>query len=492
MHLRRGARFSDGRPITSGDVLFSFEIAYDPKLHPATQDLLMVGGKPMTLEAIDSFTVAIHVPARYALFLPAIGAVSILPRHVLEGPFREGTFAAAYGTSTKPESLITSGPFRLKQYVPNEKTVLSPNPYWYGVDAEGRRLPYLDEVVLLIVPDLNTASLQFESGVLDALDLVQPQDYARYFENQRKGNFTLYDLGPMLAVSYLVFNQNLVREAKPGRSVGDPQVGPVKYAWFSSPVFRRAVSHAIDRGAMIRGPLFGEGVKSWSTTTMGDKNWYTPDVAGADYDPEESRRLLASLGFRDRDGDGLLEDPAGKPVSFTLKTAAGNPPLIQMATLIQDDLAKVGIKCVPSVIDFGTLVTNLRFDFQYDAALLGYQSGVPPDPAMMQNIYRSSGSMHAWSILQPHPETSAEAGIDSLLAVNVSTDDMDTRKRTWSEIQKLFNRECFLVWLVTPRWKVPIRNRFGNVQPTAIPPRILWNLDRVFVKDAGTAGEPRR
>ena len=481
-HLRRGARFSDGRPITSADVLFSFEVCYDPKLHPSAQDLLMVGGKRLEVTAPDAHTVMFRLPEPYALFLPAIGAVGILPKHVLDAPFRQGRFAAAYHTSTKPESLVTSGPFRLKQYVPNEKVVLAPNPHWYGVDANGRRLPYLEELVFLIVPDLNTASLQFESGNLDALDYVNASDYRRYAGNQTKGNYTFHDLGPVLGVPFMFFNSNVVREPRPGRSVGEPYVGSAKYAWFSSPVFRRAVSHAIDRDAIIRGPLFGEGVKCWSIATMGDKTWYTPDVTGADYDPAESRRLLASLGLQDRDRDGFIEDARGNAVSFTLKTAAGNPVLMQMCTLIQDDLAKVGIRCVPIAAEFNTLIVNLRNDFQYDAALIGFQSGVPPDPGMSQNILKSSGSMHSWNIRQPHPETASEATIDSLLAVNVSTNDMVVRKRTWSEIQKIFNRETFLIWLPTVRWKVPIRNGFGNLQPTAIPPRILSNIDCVFVR----------
>ena len=487
LHLRRGARFSDGHPITSADVLFSFEVCYDAKLHPSNQDLLKVGGKPFAVTAPDPQTVVIRVPDRYAMALQAIGSVNVLPKHVLEASFREGRFAASYGTSTRPESLVSSGPFVLKKYVPNEMLVLGPNPYWYGVDARGHRLPYLDELVFLIIPDLNTESLQFDSGVLDALGFVGGRDYQHFKENQSKGDYTFYDLGPMLASQYLVFNLNRVRAPKTGKQVGEPYVGSEKYSWFNSPVFRRAVSHAIDRDAMIRSVFFGEAVKNWSPTTPADKTWYTPDVVGADYDPTESRRLLASLGLRDGDGDGFLDDASGKPVSFVLKSPSDNPVLMQECTFIQDDLAKVGIRCIPSGVAFMTMIGNLRNDFQYEALLLGIRGGVPPDPGMNQNILKSSGPLHAWNILQPAPETPAEAVIDSLLAVNVAATDMATRKSTWSEMQEIINRECFMVWLPTPRLKVPIRNRFGNVQPTALPPQVFWNVDRIFVKGAGSS-----
>jgi len=483
-HLRRGARFSDGHPITSADVLFCFDVCYDAALHPSMQDGLFVRGKKMQLMAPDAYTVVIRLPERYALLLPSIGSVKIMPRHMLERAFREGRFASAYDAATKPDSLITSGPFRLKSNVDNEKVVLSPNPYWFGVDARGQRLPYLDEVVFLIVPDLNTATLQFESGNIDALEVLNPLDYPRFAENQRKGNYTLYDLGPMLSVNHLFFNLNRVREPKPGRQLGEPYVGSSKYAWFDKAEFRRAVSCAIDRDAMIRA-YGGEGVKNWSTATVADKVWYTPDVTGDDYSPEESRRLLTEMGLRDRDGDGVLEDDRGNPVSFTLQTL---PDLMPVCVFIKDDLAKVGIRCIPTAADFNTLVGRVRSDFQYDAILLGLNPGTPPDPATNLNFYLSSGMHHSWNVRQPRPETEAEAQIDSLMTVNVSTDDMVIRKRTWSQTQKLLNRECFVIWLPTVKCRLPIRNGFGNVEPTVIPSQVLWNIDRVYVKPAGSSG----
>ena len=104
--------------------------------------------------------------------------------------------------------------------------------------------------------------------------------------------------------------------------------------------------------------------------------------------------LLASLGWKDRDGDGFLEDGTGNPISFTLKTNSNNTMRIAMSNFIRDDLSKVGIKVNLVPLDFNTIITNIRDDFQYEAVLLGLQSGVPPDPAMGQNVWRSSGRTH--------------------------------------------------------------------------------------------------
>ena len=115
-----------------------------------------------------------------------------MPRHVLEAPFKSGTFASAYNVSTPPDQLVSSGAWRVAQYVAGEKTVLRRNPYWYGVDKQNRRLPYLDEIDFVVVPDQDAADLKFRSGELHGLDNVKPENYRWYHDNQRTGNFTFY------------------------------------------------------------------------------------------------------------------------------------------------------------------------------------------------------------------------------------------------------------------------------------------------------------
>ena len=485
-HLRRGAAFSDGHPITADDILFSFEVANDDTLHPTVLDLLQPGGKRFQIAKVDSYTVTMRIPAPYALMVPACGSVYILPRHVLEPAYRSGRFASAYNVSTPPESLVTSGPWRLKQYVAGEKTVLTRNPYWFQVDPRGHRLPYLDELVFLIVPDQNTAALKFESGEIDALDNVKPEDYKAYAENQRARNYTLYTLGPALRTNILFFNLNTANARKmPAKRAGTPLVDPVKYAWFKRPEFRRAVSMAIDRDAIIRSVFYGDAVKNWSTTTAGNKRWSTPDITGYDYDPAQAKRVLAGLGWKDTNGDGFLEDGAGHTISFTLKTNGDNNTRVAMANFVKDDLAKVGIQCNVTGMDFNTLISNIRNDYEYDAILLGLQSGVPPDPGMGQNVWRSSGITHYWNLRQLKPETPQEARLDTLISANVATIDEAARHQSWAEIQRIVNDQCYFIWLPTLIQKVPVSNRFGNVEPSVIPHTIIWNIERVFLKAPG-------
>ncbi|HET7225545.1 MAG TPA: ABC transporter substrate-binding protein [Candidatus Eisenbacteria bacterium] len=486
-HLRHGARFSDGHPITAEDVAFSFAVCTDSVLHSSVMDLLTVNGKLVQVTTPDSYTVVTKFGGPYALAIPATGSVPIMPKHVLEAAWKRGAFASAYTTSTPPDSIVTSGPWRVKEYRANESLTLSRNPWWYGVDPQGHRLPYLDEVTFLIVPDQNTAALKFQNGEVDGLDNVKPEDYRTYQANQQKGNYTLYDLGPSLNTNFFWFNLNKVRDPKQGPVMGKPITDPVKYAWFSNADFRRAVSMAVDRDAIIRSVFYGDAVKCWSLMTPGNKQWYTGQGGKWDYNPAQAKALLDRIGFKDRNGDGVREDPQGHPIQFSLMTNADNVTRVAMANFIKDDLAKVGIRCTPSPVDFNTLVTHLRNDLQYEAVLLGLGSATPPDPGMGQNVMRSSGLTHYWNIRQPHPETPQEAEIDKLIGENTATANMDERKRTWGQIETIINDQCWIEWLPCIRVKIPISNRFGNLQPSVIPHRILWNIDRVFLKSRARA-----
>ncbi len=481
-HLRRGAAFSDGHPITSADVKFSFDVVMDSTLHPSTQDGLTIEGVPATYFAPDSFTFVVKTVKPDALILAHTGSVNILPKHKLEKAFLAGQFASAYGTDTPPESLVTSGAFRVKSFVPDQQVVLARNPYWFGVDAKGQRLPYLDEVVFVVAKDQNVAALKFHAGEIDGLDNVKPEDYKAFTDNQAKEGFTLYDVGPSFNTNFFWFNLNRAKSATADRKVGEPYVSAIQYSWFSDKRFRQAMSMAVDREAIIRGPFYGYAFKNWSTMTAGNKKWFDPQAQGYDYNPEESKRLLANMGMKDTNGDGYLEDAKGNPVQFTMITNGDNKLRSDMINLVKDDLAKVGVKLTPSLMDFNTMITKIRSDFTYEAALLGLGSAVPSDPGMGQNVWKSSGLTHYWNIKQEKPETPEEARIDQLMAQNILTQDLAVRKQTWGEVMQIVNEQCWLVWLPAQQMKLPIRSHFGNVQPSPMPHRILWNADRIYRK----------
>ncbi len=491
--LRRGLRFSDGHPLTTEDVKFSFDVALDDSLPTVGKDGLSYVD-PETHESVrfqyqvlDSLRFSVTSPRPYAMMLSAVGSVRILPKHKLEAAWKAGRYAEMYGISTPPAEVVGSGPWRLAEFVPDQKVVLEPNPWWYGVDAKGRRLPYLDQVVFLIARDQNVAAMKFHAGELDALDNVRPEDYRGYQEAKAKEKYTVYEIGPSLNTNFFWFNLNRAQVRSASVRAGEPVVGRVKYAWFGNPVFRRAVSLAIDREAIIRGPFRGYAIKNWQLLTRGNVAWHDTTIAALDYDPEGAKKLLAGLGMRDRNGDGVLEDAGGHPVEFSLMTNADNTVRRDMMTLIADDLAKVGIRVLPAPLEMSTVVGHIRSDLQYDACLLGLGSATPPDPGMYPNVIKSTGLTHYWHVRQDQPETPAEAELDALFDRNVYTADPEIRRRTYHDIATIMNEQAFFVWLPTQIVQLPVRSRFGNVHPTPVPPRILWNIERVFVKHGAGA-----
>jgi peptide/nickel transport system substrate-binding protein len=207
-HLRQGAMFSDGHPITTDDVAFSFAAVNDPRVAAYQRDLVQMDGVPLTIEAADPHTIVIRAPKANGSLLSAVSQIAIVPKHVLAPLLERGTFNEAYAVSTSPAELVTSGPWRLKQYLPNERTVLTRNPYWFGVDGKRQRMPYLEELVFMITPDQDTADLKFRSGEADALTRPSPASMEWYSAHQQSGDFALHDVGPDMGPMMIIFNQN--------------------------------------------------------------------------------------------------------------------------------------------------------------------------------------------------------------------------------------------------------------------------------------------
>jgi peptide/nickel transport system substrate-binding protein len=476
-HLRRGARFSDGTPITSADFRFAYDVVMDETITTPVRSSFLVEDKPVTIETPDESTVVFHTPVPYGGFAELVaGNLYCMPKHVLERQYKAGQYASAYGTDTAPESLVTSGPFMLEQYVPNEKVVLKRNPYYYLVDREDRRMPYLDQVVYVIVPDQNTELLKFQAGETDVIELPRPEDHRGLKQDAGAKDFTLYECGPSLRTNFFWFNLNKKKDRV------TPAVAAHKYAWFSQADFRYALAHAVDRDAIVKNVFYGLAVENWAPSTQGNKNWYDPDVSKYPYDPAKSKALLAGLGYKDTNGDGILEDGAGHEIEFSMITNSSNTARMQMMTMIQEDLRKVGVRVHPRGMDFNELVTHIQSDFNYECALLGLASGVPPDPVLSSNVYKSSGMTHFWNVNQPRPETVWEARVDSLMDGLSVTFSADAKKRMWSEVQRLLTQKCVFIYLPTQVAYAPVRNRFGNLRPGVIPPPVAWNAREIYVK----------
>ncbi|HEX5397532.1 MAG TPA: ABC transporter substrate-binding protein, partial [Verrucomicrobiae bacterium] len=353
-HLRKNLRWSDGAPLTADDVVFTWDVITNPKIDNVTRDLFTINGKTFTVTKVDDLTVKVVTPEVYAPFLENFGAgLPIIPKHVLESAVANGTFASAYGTDTPARNIVGSGPFVIQEYRPAQYTVLARNPYFFEVDSNGQRLPYLENVVYSVVPDMNAVSLRMLTGESDADDLIMPYDYDRFKAAAAEDEFKLVEPGIGLENSFFWFNENTNVNA----TTGQPLVDPVKLKWFRSEKFRQACSYAIDRDAIVNSVYSGRAIPAYGFVTPGNKKWYDPNIQKYPHDPAKALELLKEIGIEKRNGDDFLTDADGHKIEFVLNTNTGNDARQKVALLIQSDLQKLGMKVIFQPIEFNTLVS---------------------------------------------------------------------------------------------------------------------------------------
>ena len=214
--LRRGLRFSDGRPLDADDVVFTFRCYLDERNASPQRDLLVIGGKPVGVRKLDAYRVAFDLAQPYAAAERIFDSLAILPRHLLEKAQEEGRLAAAWGLATPPAEMAGLGPFRLKSYVPGERIVLERNPHYWKVDAAGQALPYLDELVFLLVPSDDAQVVRFKAGETDVISRLSAPNFALLSAEASKAR-RLQDLGAGLDYTFLFFNLNDVDAGEAAR-----------------------------------------------------------------------------------------------------------------------------------------------------------------------------------------------------------------------------------------------------------------------------------
>ena len=478
--LRQNLRWSDGEPLTADDVVFTWDVIYNSKIVNAIRDGFIIDGKKFKITKVDDLTIQVETPLVYAPFLASFGAgVAIMPKHILEQSVANGTFDSAYSVNTKPEEVVGSGPFRLKEYKAAQYTILERNPYFLEVDTNGTRLPYLDDIIFTVVPDFDAIALRILSGEADVDDTVRPMDYDRFKATADQGKITLLDPGIGLEMTFLCFNENTNMNAKTGR----PLVAPEKVKWFRDTRFRQAISYAINRDAMIQAAYSGRAVPAYGFDTPGDKKWFNPNIKTYPHDPAKALELLKEMGIEKRNGNDFLTDAEGNKIEFVLNANTGSSVAEKCCLFVQDDLKQLGINVIYQPIEFNTLIDKLYSTYDYECAFSAFGSGSVIDPSGSMNILKSSGFTHDWFPGQKTPSTDWEARIDSLMDAQLTTLDENERKKDYDEVQEIMAEQQPLIFSVTPHYYAAIRPDIANVRPTALGGyRATWNAEELYYK----------
>jgi peptide/nickel transport system substrate-binding protein len=481
--LRKGLRFSDGQPLEADDVLFSFRAYLDETLHSTQRDLLIMGGTPITVRKVDDWTIVFQLPKPYGAEERLFDGFAILPRHLLEKPYAEGQLAQAWTLSTPPKEWAGLGPFRLREYVPGQRLVLERNPYYWKKDSKGNRLPYLDEIDFLFVPNADAQVVRFQSGETDVISRLGAENFSALARQPR--GYTMADAGPGLEYNFLFFNLNDLGEK------ASPEIAR-KQKWFRELRFRQAVSLAVDREAIVRLVYQGRGAALWGPVTPGNRRWVDTSLPHPPRSIEGARQLLREAGFswsNATNGENALLDSDGKPVEFSILTSSSSAERTKMATLIQDDLKQLGMRVQVAPLEFRSLIERVTQTKEYEACLLGLVS-FDADPTPDMNVWLSSGGTHLWNPSQAHPATAWEAEIDRLLEQQLGTPGYEQRKKLFDRVQEILAQNQPMIFLASPHILAGAKNSVGNFHPAVLEPYVLWNVEQLYLRAvSGSAGQ---
>jgi peptide/nickel transport system substrate-binding protein len=481
--LRKGLRFSDGEPVDADDVLFTVRVYLDENVHAPQRDQLIVGGKPISLRKVDAQTVVFQLAKTYGAGERLFDGLAILPRHLLEKTYNEGKLAQTWTMGTPANQWAGLGPFRLKEYVAGQKLVLERNPYYWKQDAKRNRLPYLDELVFLFVPNADAQVLRFQSGETDLISRLGVENFS-VLSRQQNG-YTMSDAGPGLEYNFLFFNLNEPGE-KTSRDLGR------KMKWFREVKFRQAISVAIDRDAIVRLVYQGRGAALWGPVTPGNHRWGNTEIPHPKRSLEMARTLLKEAGFSwtaGAEGESTLVDSDAKPVEFSMLTSSTNADRTKMATLIQDDLKRLGIRAQVVPMEFRSLIDRVTQTKEYDTCVLGLVS-FDADPTADFNVWRSNGGTHLWNPSQAHPATAWEAEIDKLMEQQLEAPKYEQRKKLFDRVQEILAENQPMIFIASPDILVGAKTSIGNFHAAVLEPYVLWNVEQLYVRESsGKTGQ---
>jgi peptide/nickel transport system substrate-binding protein len=469
LHLREGVTFSDGRPLTSADVVFSFRAAYDERTGSHFAGALLVGGKRIEVTANGPSEVDLAFPAPNP-GLRLLADLPLYPAHLLQKALDEGTFGQAWGPTTPPSDMAGLGPFVLQSYEPGERLVFARNPRYWRRTPAGDPLPALDRITVEIVPDQNAELLRLQAGQVDVLQSeLRPEDYLPVKREADAGRVRLVDVGRSLDTHLLWFNLR--------------QHGGSRHAWLRRKEFRRALSLAVDRADFVRAVYLGAAEPAWGPVLPANAGWFDPTAPTTPFDTAQAEALLDGLGLVDRDGDGVRDDAAGAPVRFTVLVQKGITASEKGGAALRERFAAVGVGLDVVAMDLGAMMGRWQ-QGDYDA-IYHLLSPTDTDPAGNLDFWLSSGTAHVWNPGQPKPSADWERVIDDLMHRQATSLDDEQRKRLFGEVQHVFAEHLPAMTFAMPHVYIATSARVRSSAIAVQRPQLLWDADSLTL--AGVA-----
>lgn len=486
--LRKGLTWSDGKPITSADVAFTWnKLIAGGYGNSSLRDVVSVDGKLPTVTVVDDLTNKFVTPKPFAPFLRQIG-IAVAPQHIIEPILKRkdgrAAFQQLWSSNIDPKTLVTSGPYSLARYVPSQRVELQSTKNYYMVNSDGKRLPYLEKLMFLIVPDPNTNLLKFRGKEID-LTAVRPRDVQGLLKEQEKLNFKLYNLGPSIGTTFVMVNMNRRDNDKTHK----PFVSPIKSKWFNDTNFRQAINHSINRQEIVDNYFKGIG-STLFTAEPASSPYFNSKLQPFKSDNELSMSLLKKSGF-EKKPDGFLYDKDGNKVEINMVTSAGSTFYEFIGNMMVNDMKKLGITVNFQPISFNVLNDKVSSG-DWECCLMSLSPGDALEPNDGANVWKSNGRMHLFDERKPDASgnivaTDArpwEKRLDELFNEGAQTQDKTKRHEIYDEYQQIAYDEAPFIYLVTPATIIATRNSLQNYVPTTLSQYTsgMHNIEEVWKK----------
>ncbi|MBB4639355.1 ABC transporter substrate-binding protein [Longimicrobium terrae] len=348
--MRSALRWSDGKPITARDVVWTYRTLADPRAASPHSD---VTKQLDSVRAENDSTVVFHFKRHYPEMLFDAGT-GIMPEHVYASTPPERL--ASHPVLGRLETMVVSGPWKVGARQAGRQTTLVHNPHF---PEEFR--PRLDRIVLRVVPDPGTRVTELRNGTVD---VGRGITFERVRELRGQAPNLRWEREDDRYWEFVAYNQR-------------------KVAAFRDARVRRALGMAVNVPGIVQTLAMGE----FATPATGPyppifRDLYDPAVRPLAYDTAGARALLDSAGWRDADGDGIREKD-GRPLRFTLLTNTGNQRRQDVSTILQQQWKAVGADMRIQMLELGALNQRMLVDHDFEAVLTSWGVSLTPDVSAM-------------------------------------------------------------------------------------------------------------
>ncbi len=399
-YLRRNVKWSDGRPVTAEDVVYTYRLMMDPKIRYARAGQLQF---VESVEAVDQSAVKFRFNRVYSDELFDTG-IFVLPKHALEAlsDIRSGEFDLAP---------VTDGPFALEQWNRGVSLALVPNKTFY----KGR--PALDRIEFRFYGDDQSLLAAVQNGQVDVTSDLSPADAGKL---EGDANLKVIDY-PGWSYTYIGWN--------------------LKNPMFAEAETRRAFAMAINSNDLIQQVLHSKGRQV--AGPLLPTSWaYDEQQKALPYDPSKLKNLLAQMGWKEKNRDGYLyKQNQRQPLEMTILLAQGLPVQEAAASMVQRQLKDIGIKVNLAVVDAVTFIQRIR-DGRYDAMMFSWKNDYKVDPTAVWYSKPEKGRFNLLGYSNPE--------VDQLIDQGLATLSRRKAKELWVKFQRIITDEQPTTYLFVP------------------------------------------